>query len=203
MSGACRVILVGMMGSGKTTVGRLLAERTGWPYHDNDALARLYGSTPREILAGRGELELRESESRALALGLEAPPPCIVGAAGGTILDEANRSRLRAAGIVAWLRAGAEALEARAVAGAHRPWIDTGGGGWIRSALATREPLYASVALITLDTDGRSPDVVAHDLLAALAELDACRPHLPRAPASRASATRSMKAETRAGSTGF
>lgn len=184
VSGACRVVLVGMMGSGKTTVGRRLSGLTGWTYHDNDELlARLYRSTPREILAGRGEFELRESESRALALGLEAPPPCIVGAAAGTILDDGNRNKLRHAGVVAWLRADAEALEARAVGAAHRPWIDAGGGGWIRSALATREPLYGSVAQITLETDGRSPDVVAQDLLAALAELDACRPHLPRPPA--------------------
>jgi shikimate kinase len=169
-----------MMGSGKTTVGRLLSDRTGWPYHDNDELvARLYGSTPRVILAAGGEAQLREAESRALALGLESAAPCVIGAAGGTILDEGNRSRLRAAGIVAWLRASPEVLEARAMGGAHRPWIDSGGGTWIRSALEAREPLYASVAQITLDADGSAPEAVARNLLAALAEHDACRAHLP------------------------
>ena len=181
MSGDCRVVLVGMMGSGKTTVGRLVAARTGWRYHDNDELvARLFGTTPREILAGQGEAALRRAESEALALGLEADPPCIVGAAGGTILDDANRERLRRSAFVARLRASAEALEARSTGGAHRPWIDTGGRAWIRSTRETREPLYASVAHITLDTDGRTPDAVASDLLAALAERDACRAHLPR-----------------------
>jgi shikimate kinase len=175
-------VLVGMMGSGKTTVGRLLSQRTGWPYHDNDELlARLYRATPREILAGRGESVLRESESRALALGLDAQPPCIIGAAGGTILDQTNRRRLQAAGIVAWLRASAAELEARAMSGAHRPWIDTGGGTWIASAVKSRDPLYASVADITLDTDGRSPRDTVRELLAELAVIDACRPHLPRA----------------------
>ena len=169
------------MGSGKTTVGRLLSERAGWPFHDNDELLeRLFRATPREILASRGEAALRDSESRALALGLDAPPPCIVGAAGGTILDEASRRRLRAAGIVAWLRASADVLEARAVGGAHRPWIDTDGGSWISAAVEVRDPLYASVADITLNTDGRSPRDTVRELLAELLAIDACHPHLPR-----------------------
>lgn len=169
------------MGSGKTSVGRLLSGRTGWPYHDNDELlGRLFRATPREILASRGEVALRESESRALAFGLDAPPPCIIGAAGGTILDEANRRRLRTAGIVTWLRASAVELEARAMGGAHRPWINSGGGAWIAATVEVRDPLYASVADITLDTDGRSPDGIARDVLAELVAADACRPHLPR-----------------------
>lgn len=181
MSRECRVVLVGMMGSGKTRVGRLVAERTGWPYHDNDdLLARIFGTTPREILAGQGEAELRHAESEALALGLEAHAPCIVGAAGGTILDRANRERLRRSAIVVWLRASAEALAARASGGAHRPWIDTGGEAWIRDVLAVREPLYASVAEITLDADVRSPEANVDFLLATLAERDACRAHVGR-----------------------
>ena len=182
MADGCRVVLVGMMGSGKTTIGRLLSERTGWSYHDNDELlARLFRATPREIFASRGVAALREAESRALALGLDAPPPCIVGAPGGAILDEASRRRLRAAGIVAWLRASAEELKARAMGGAHRPWIDTGGGSWIAAAVDVRDPLYASVADITLNTDGRSPRDTVRELLAELVAIDACRPHLPRA----------------------
>ncbi len=93
---ACRVILVGMMGSGKSTIGRLLSEATGWPYVDNDELVlRSHGATPRELLSEQGEAVMREAESSALALGLEVPAPAIIGVAAGTILDPANRDRLR------------------------------------------------------------------------------------------------------------
>src|SRR5688500_5317320 len=109
-----------MMGSGKTTVGKLLARRTGWPLHDNDELVvRLFDATPRQILASGGEAKLRSAESEALAMGLEAPAPCIVGAAGGTILDEGNRRQLRGAGVVVWLRVTPAAIGERAMGAAH------------------------------------------------------------------------------------
>jgi shikimate kinase len=169
---ACRVILVGMMGSGKTTVGRLLSERTGWPYHDNDELLdRLFGATPRQVLAESGEEWLRASESSALALGLESEAPCIIAAAAGTILDEPNRRLLDDAGIVAWLRATPLALNERAFGAEHRPWLDTGGEAWVRSSMAERDPLYASVADLIVDTDGREADEIAKEILAHLARL--------------------------------
>src|SRR5256885_6501809 len=79
MERPCRLVLVGMMGSGKTTVGRLLAKGTGWRHADNDELLHeLVGKTPRELLAEDGEDRLRESESAALRLGLQYPEPSIV-----------------------------------------------------------------------------------------------------------------------------
>jgi shikimate kinase len=159
------VLLVGMMGSGKTTVGRLLAERTGWPYHDNDELLdRLSGQTPREILASGGEMELRRAESAALALGLESPQPCIVGVAAGTILDPVNRRRLAEGGSCVWLRARADTLVERAMGAEHRAWLDTGGATWLRANAAERDPLYAEVAALTVDTDDRSADDVADEI---------------------------------------
>ena len=174
--GPCRVILVGMMGSGKSTIGRLLSEVTGWPYVDNDELIRRsHGASPRELLAERGEAAMRAAESSALALGLEVPAPAIIGAAAGTILEPGNRELLRNGGIVVWLRADAGALADRALDGEHRPWIDTGGGSWIRDAAAEREPLYASVADITIDTsDGSSADA-AGELRRGLAAIETCR----------------------------
>jgi shikimate kinase len=173
--GACRVILVGMMGSGKSTIGRLLSEATGWPYVDNDELVlRSHGATPRKLLAERGEAVMRAAESSALALGLEVPEPAIIGVAGGTILDPANRDRLRNGGIVVWLRADADALAARASGAEHRPWIDTGGGSWMHDATIEREPLYESVADITIDTTAGSPQAAAADLRGRLLALEAC-----------------------------
>jgi shikimate kinase len=174
------VVLVGMMGSGKTTVGRLLARQTGWPLHDNDELVlRLFDTTPRQILASGGEARLRAAESEALAMGLEAPPPCIVGAAAGTILDDANRRGLRSAGIVVWLRATPATVERRATGGKHRPWLDTGGESWIRDAVAERNPLYASVADATVDADGRGVAKVAAEILEHLRGAEACSGRLP------------------------
>jgi shikimate kinase len=174
------VILIGMMGSGKSTVGRLLSELTQWPHHDNDDLVlRLFEATPRQILADRGEAKLREAESEALAMGLEAPAPCIVGAAAGTILDEGNRRTLREAGPVVWLRASATNVEARAVGAEHRPWLDTGGLATIQAAVADRDPLYASVAEVTVETDGRTADAATREIFEHLYTNPACSPWLP------------------------
>jgi shikimate kinase len=172
---ACRVILIGMMGSGKTTIGRLLSEATGWPYVDNDELVlRSQGATPRELLAERGEAAMRAAESSALALGLEVPAPAIVGVAAGTILDAANRNLLREGGIVVWLRADAETLSARAKSGEHRPWLNRAPDRWMREAVEERDPLYASVAEITVDTASGSADAVAEGLSQRLRKHAAC-----------------------------
>jgi shikimate kinase len=171
----CRVILVGMMGSGKTTVGMLLSEATGWPYVDNDELVRRYsGTTAREVLAEGGEERLREVESAALALGLDLAPPVIVGVAAGTVLDPRNRSRMDAAGIVVWLRAAAQTLVSRAGDAAHRPFIDRGGAAWMAETAAEREPLYAAVADVTIDTGTSTPDESAHAIRSYLEQAGVC-----------------------------
>ncbi len=162
---ACRVILVGMMGSGKSTIGRLLSEATGWPYVDNDELVlRSNGATPRQLLAERGEAAMRAAESSALAMGLEIPGPAIIGAAAGTILDERNRDRMRDGGIVVWLRAASSILAERAAGSEHRPWLEGDAESWMREAVAERDPLYASAADITLDTTSYPPDASVLEL---------------------------------------
>ena len=171
----CRIVLVGMMGSGKSTVGRRLSEATGWPYVDNDDLVRrVAGATPREVLAERGEPAMRRAESDALRLGLEALPPCIVGAAAGTVLDPADRELMRSHGIVAWLRVDAGALESRAVGAAHRPWLDGNAATWLSRTAAERDPLYASIADIVVDTTHGAPDDAAESLRRSLDAFDAC-----------------------------
>jgi shikimate kinase len=156
-----RVILVGMMGSGKTTVGRLLAKRLGWRYVDNDDLVReLTGSTPRQLHREHGTDALRSAESRAVARALAEPGPAIIGIAAGTILDETDRQRLRSVDTVVWLRATPETLFQRAIGGEHRPWIESG-EGWFVAAAHERDPLFASIADLTVETDERTPNDVA------------------------------------------
>lgn len=175
IDGPCRVALIGMMGSGKSTIGRLLSDITGWTYADNDELVRQsFGMTARELLADRGEDAMRRAESDALGLGLALPSPAIVGVAAGVILDAIDRERLRAGAIVVWLRASAAVLESRAMGGEHRPWLDASGASWIRDAAATRDSLYASVADLVLDTDAGPPAVAADQLRARLQAAPAC-----------------------------
>ena len=177
MGEPCRVFLIGMMGSGKTTIGRLVADATGWAYVDNDDLLRqMYGTTGRRILEDGGEERLRESEAAALTLGLRTEPPVLVGAAAGTILDADSRRGLQAAGTVVYLRADAETLEARAMGGEHRAWLDTGGGSWIRRTLKERASLYEATAHVIVDTDRREADDVAREVRSRIAErCDAAR----------------------------
>jgi shikimate kinase len=176
----CRVVLMGMMGSGKSTVGRLLAARTGWPYHDNDELlGRLAGATPRAIEASAGEDAMRVAESAALRLGLEQPPPCLIGAAAGTILDADNRELLDSA-VVVWLRALPATLAERSKGSSHRPWLATGALAWLSAADSERRPLYESVAYITVDVDELTPEATASAVLDELRLQPACRAALSR-----------------------
>lgn len=166
----CRVVLVGMMGSGKTTIGRLITARTGWPRFDNDQmLHQLYGMTARQLAEMRGEDQLRAAEGAALARNLSQPGPCVIDAAAGTILSAQSRAALRDP-IVVWLRAAPETLFRRAAGAQHRPWL-AGGEDWIREATEIRDPLYASVADVVIDTDGRTPDEVAAEIIDRITKL--------------------------------
>lgn len=168
-NGAPRVLLVGMMGSGKSSVGRALATRTGIPFVDNDALVeRATGRTARQLAEG-GESAVREAEAAALHAGLAVEPPAIIGVAGGAVLDPEDRERIRDGGFVVWLRAAPEILAARAVGAEHRPWLDGDTEGWFRRTVADREPLYAQVSDLEIDTGASSPEEAAEAIVAALA----------------------------------
>ena len=174
-----------MMGSGKTTIGRLLADATGWPYVDNDELLRRStGTTARELLASGGEDRLRRAEADALLLGLELPPPVIVGVAAGTVLDASNRKRMKADATVVWLHAPLAVLAERAGNGAHRPFLDQAGTGWMADAVAEREPLYREVADVTVDTGVGLPEHAVASIRTALHECEG-RPLEHEPPASR------------------
>jgi shikimate kinase len=175
LEGPCRVLLIGMMGSGKSTIGRLLADATGWTHADNDELVvREHGATPRRLLAERGEAAMRRAESDALTAGLALPAPAIVGVAAGVILEGADREALGVGGIVVWLRAAAETLAARAAGAEHRQWLDADPVAWMSATLAEREPLYASVADHVVDTGAVPPERAVDDLLQWLAAETEC-----------------------------
>lgn len=168
-------MLIGMMGSGKSTIGRLLSSRMGWPYWDNDALVeKLRGETARELLAGSGEAELRQTEREALELGLGQPAPCILGAAGGTILDAQARALMRERALVVWLDAHPGTLARRARNALHRPWLAGDAEGWMRRTLQERAPLYKSVAGLIVNTQRRRPASVVTEVIDWLGDQPEC-----------------------------
>ena len=163
------LLLVGMMGAGKTTVGELLARRLGWRYLDSDAqVVAATGKTVPQIFETEGEPAFRRQESLALQRALASDDPSVVSVAGGAVLDPANRALLRGGGVVVWLRARPETLAARVGSGAGRPLLAHDPAGTIVRLDAVRRPLYTELAHVVVDVDERSPDGVADAVLRAV-----------------------------------
>jgi len=162
------IVLIGMMGSGKSTVGRTLAARTGWTYMDNDELVRrVTGRDSREIDASDGEVVLHEAEAEALRHALTMPPPLIVGAAAWVVTHPPSVELLRAQPSVAYLRARPQTLHARIGAGTGRR-NDATDLEWLRARSAERDQTYRDIATIVIDTDALSAPIIADLLLTEL-----------------------------------
>ena len=171
MSEPERILLIGMMGAGKTTVGRLLAGRLHCPYLDSDAQVEARtGRTVPEIFAENGEAAFRAEETAALGEALRLPPPLVVSVAGGAVLAEPNREMIRGAGRVVWLRARPETLARRVGSGAGRPLLDRDPAGSLARLDEVRRPLYAGLAGLVLDVDDLAPAQVVERVEAWLRE---------------------------------
>jgi shikimate kinase len=179
-----RVLLIGMMGAGKTTIGRELARRTGWPFLDNDALVReLTGREPKAIDAEDGEDALHEAEIAALRTALARPGSAVIAVAGAIVDDPLASAELRAnAGHVVWLRARPETLRGRIGVGAGRR-ADARDLGWLAAKAAIREPRYRAVADQVIDIEGHRPRAIVKAILAALAPPAVSREDIDREPA--------------------
>lgn len=164
---AQHIVLVGMMGAGKTSVGRVLAQRLGRPLVDSDAMIEeRTGRTVREIWATDGEPAFRAMETAALVDALASPEPAVIAAAGGIVLSERNRQVLADSGVhVVWLSADVDLLVTRVRNGMHRPLLDDDPEGVLRTMSARREPLYREVADAIVSVGHRSIHDVAHAVL--------------------------------------
>src|SRR5271154_1101419 len=149
-----RILLVGMMGAGKTTTGHLLAERLGWGYRDSDAdVESATGLTVPELFSRDGEAAFRRAEATVLAEACADPSPSVVSVAGGAVLSEDNRRRLASSGIVVSLRALLETLAAGLGAGAGRPLLGDVPADAVVLLNAVRAPLSSEVADVVLDVE--------------------------------------------------
>ena len=163
------VVLVGMMGSGKSSVGRALAAHVGWPYMDNDELVRAAtGRAPEEIDATDGEDALHQAEAQALVHALQVPPPLIASAAAWVVTDAASVELLREAPAVIYLRARPDTLRARIGGGQGRRG-DATDLEWLRARHEERDQTYRSLASWTVDTDEQSVNEVADGVARVLA----------------------------------
>ncbi|MCG8404218.1 MAG: shikimate kinase [Phycisphaerales bacterium] len=159
-------LLVGARGSGKSTVGPLLAARLGWPFLDLDEeIVKEAGSTIHDIFANEGEEGFRQRE-RAACQKLRKIKRHVVALGGGVLTDPDNRNLLKRIGKVIWLRAPAAVLWSRINKDPHsvhnRPNLTAEGGlGELESILAEREPQYQASAHHIIDTMSISPTETA------------------------------------------
>lgn len=163
-----RVVLVGPMGAGKTTVGELLAARWGVQVRDTDAdIVASQGKEISEIFVDDGEAAFRELEREAVARAL-AEHDGVLSLGGGAVLDQGTRDLL-AGHTVVFLSVGLTDAVKRVGLGTSRPLLMGNVRGRIKALLDERTPVYTSVATFTVDTDGRSPDEVADEIASEVA----------------------------------
>lgn len=162
------IVLIGMMGSGKSTIGTRLAARTSMRFVDADnEIERAAGMSIPDIFASRGEGEFRAGERRVIAR-LLGQGPQIVATGGGAFMSEETRERIAASGISVWLRADPDTLFKRVRKRANRPLLKTDDPeGTLRRLLSEREPIYA---LADLEVQSREEphEIVVDAVLSAL-----------------------------------
>lgn len=164
------VVLIGLMGSGKTTAGRRLAKKIGCVFVDTDDVVReAAGAAVREIFERDGEARFREYESIALTQILRDKTPRIIAAAGGVVLADKNRATIEASGaFIVWLQADTTALVARVASGTHRPLLSDDATATLEEMSIARDKLYAGLADIRIDTNHQSVKSVAELLFVGL-----------------------------------
>jgi shikimate kinase len=158
------LVLVGLMGAGKTTVGQRCAELLDRPFLDTDEVVEATARrSVHDLFAEAGESTFRQLERDAVRDATASPTPAVIACGGGAVLDPANRRRLREAGTVVWLRAAPAVLAERVDAdGVTRPLLAARGAVATLERLAVvRAAAYVAAADAVVDTDGRTIDEVA------------------------------------------
>lgn len=163
------LVLVGMMGAGKTAIGRRLATRLALPFIDADAeIEQAAGSSIPEIFERHGEAAFREGERRVIARLLRQPVH-VLATGGGAFMDETTRATIAECGISLWLRAEFETLWRRVNRRGNRPLLHTGDPeATLKVLMSKRYPVYAE-ADITVDSSDRPRDETVNRVIEAVA----------------------------------
>jgi shikimate kinase len=162
------IVLVGLMGAGKSSIGRRLAQALALPFTDADAeIEAAAGLTVEEIFTREGEAGFRTGERRVIARLLDNPIQ-VLATGGGAFMDAATRALMRERAITVWLRADVDLLLARVSRRNNRPLLKTGDPRAVLERLiAERYPIYAE-ADITVDSLDGPPEATLEQILAAL-----------------------------------
>jgi shikimate kinase len=168
------IALVGMMGAGKSSIGRRLATRLKVPFHDADSeIERAAGCTIAEIFARYGEGAFRDGERKVIER-LLAEPPHVLAAGGGAFIDPGTRARMKDCAVSVWIKAPVDVLLARVKRKEDRPLLKTGNPREILERLLTeREPIYAEADLAVDSENGPHAETVER-IVAALKERGVC-----------------------------
>jgi shikimate kinase len=163
------VVLVGMMGAGKSSVGRRMALRLGIPFVDADTeIEKAAGMTISDIFAVRGEAEFRAGEARVILRLLDGGPQ-VVATGGGAFLNPDTRAAISAKGVSVWLRAEFDVLMKRIRRRHDRPLLKTADpAATLRKLIEEREPVYA-LADLTVQSREVTHDRIVDEIVSALA----------------------------------
>lgn len=163
------VVLVGLMGAGKTKIGRRLAARLDLPFHDSDIeIETAAGETIEEIFRNRGEAVFRDGERRVIARLLEQPLH-VLATGGGSFMDPATRAAIAERGISVWLRAPLDVLLARVSRRSNRPLLkERDPRAVLARLMEQRDPIYAQADLV-VDSGEGPPEMTTGQVIAALA----------------------------------
>jgi shikimate kinase len=163
------IVMVGMMGAGKSAIGRRLAQRLGVPFVDADAeIERAAGCTIEEIFEKHGEAAFRDGERRVIARLLDGPVG-VLATGGGAFMDPETRARIRSRAITVWLKVDLDTLVERVSRRGHRPLLKNGDPRKILTQLmAVRAPIYAE-ADITVETGDAPTAATVERVIEALA----------------------------------
>jgi shikimate kinase len=155
------IVLVGLMGVGKTTVGRRLAKRLRLPFTDSDdEIEKAAGLTVPEIFARLGEAQFRDGERRVIARLIHGPPQ-VIATGGGAFMNAETRAAILEHCVAIWLDGEVELLAERAARSGNRPLLDKADPvGSLRKLAAIRNPIYAEAHLRVLSDRRRHEETV-------------------------------------------
>ena len=167
------IVLIGMMGAGKSSVGRCLERRTGLTLLDTDEIvSSKFGMSIPEIFAKHGETKFREAEAKAVR-AMAIPKKTIIVTGGGIVLQQENVELLRRMGVIVWLDGNEDTLFARASRRRNRPLLQTKNPRKTFSQIFdARRSLYADIADVRVDTSVLTDEEVSVAILSKLGKVN-------------------------------